>query len=94
MSVLTASPAKRLTAAGRVGISLPLDGLREAGTYVCNWSGHLLRIHDPEQDARRFSNAGRQNADAWTVTRLSADPHIPRPHAKRLARGFGLCTSF
>ncbi|MHC4611569.1 MAG: hypothetical protein ACYS7M_14600 [Planctomycetota bacterium] len=26
------------------GTRIPFDSLNECGTYVCNWSGHLLRV--------------------------------------------------
>ena len=78
----------------RVGTTLPLDTLHDPGTYVCNWSGHLLRIHDADREGHRFADAGRRNAGAWTVTRISADPRISRQQAKVLAQSFGLSTSF
>lgn len=79
-----------------VGVSLPLDALEEPGTYVCNWSGHLLHVREDEREAKRFSSAGarRAGAGAWTVTRISADPRISRHEAKSLADKLGLITSF
>ena len=77
-----------------VGISLPLDTLKDPGTYVCNWSGHLLRVPEADRGTTRFSAAGGRHSTAWTVTRISADPRISRHEAKTLADGLGLSTSF
>ena len=77
-----------------VGVSLPLDALQEPGTYVCNWSGHLLRVPEADRGINRFSATGGRRAASWTVTRISADPRISRHEAKSLADGLGLSTSF
>ena len=53
-----------------------------------------MRVSESDRDAERFASAGRAHPRLWTVTRISADPHIPRYQAKVLANGFGLCTSF
>ncbi len=77
-----------------VGVSLPLDALEEPGTYICNWSGHLLRVHETDRGTRRFAAAAGRHPGAWTVTRISVDPRISRQEAKSLANSFGLSTSF
>lgn len=95
MSTLTIPQQDRMNwINNRVGTTLPLDALHEPGTYVCNWSGHLLRIHDSEREGHRFANAGRHTAGSWTVTRISADPRISRQQAKVLAHSFGLSANF
>lgn len=95
MSTLTIPQQDRTNrTSSRVGTTLPLDALGEPGTYVCNWSGHLLRVHDGECEGHRFVSAGRQRAGTWTVTRISADPRISRQQAKVLAHSFGLSTNF
>jgi hypothetical protein len=77
-----------------VGVSMPLDTLKEPGTYVCNWSGHLLHVPEADRETNRFSTAGAGHAAPWTVTRISADPRISRHEAKSLADKLGLITSF
>ena len=77
-----------------VGVTLPLDALKEPGTYLCNWSGHLLRVPEADRGISRFSAAGARRAGTWTVTRISADPQISRYQAKSLADKLGLATSF
>ncbi|MFQ5805689.1 MAG: hypothetical protein ACE5I3_04480 [Phycisphaerae bacterium] len=77
-----------------VGVSLPLDALLEPGTYICNWSGHLLRVSDTDPDGNRFATLRHTVSEPWTVTRISADPHISRFKAKALAGSFGLSVNF
>lgn len=77
-----------------VGVSLPLDALKEPGTYVCNWSGHLLRVPEADRGTNRFSATDGRRPASWTVTRISADPRISRHEARSLADGLGLSTSF
>jgi len=76
------------------GLTVPLHALDEPGTYICNWNGHLLRIPEAELDASRFAAIRRADSQPWTVTRLSADPHISRFEARALANSLGLSTSF
>ena len=74
MSTMTIPQTDRTSGTtNRVGATLPLDALHETGTYVCNWSGHLLRVHDANREGDRFVAAGRRAAGAWTITRISAD---------------------
>ena len=77
---------------GPVGLPLPLDELTEPGTYICNWSGHLLRVH--ESDPARFAAVRRTGGRQWTVTRISNTPDISRVQAKALANRLGLNTAF
>jgi len=79
---------------GSVGVSLPLDALQEPGTYVCNWSGHLLRVPEADRGTARFSGTCGSHAATWTVTRISPDPQISRHEAKSLAERLGLTTRF
>ena len=78
--------------AEELGVPLPLDALHEPGTYVCNWSGNLLRVHD--DDTARFTAVSRAPQHQWTVTRISPDPHLSRFEAKTLAGNLGLATTF
>jgi hypothetical protein len=73
-------------------VPLPLHALHEPGTYVCNWSGNLLRVHDT--DTRRFNTACHAPLQEWTVTKISTDPDLSRWQARTLASQFGLNTSF
>ncbi len=72
----------------RDGATIPFDAIDSPGAYVCNWSGHLLRI-PPRTivpgEALRLNIIGRE---PLTVTKISDDPglslHEARDRAVRL----------
>ena len=75
----------------RAGAQVPLDTVDAPGAYVCNWSGHLLRISE-----RSLLPAGPLalnivGAEPLTVTRISENPDLrcvrfiaSYPHRHRL----------
>jgi len=75
-------------------VVVPLDALDEPGTYICNWSGHLLRIPEGNLDDSRFAILSDADARPWTLTKISGDPHISQFQAKTLASSFGLNVNF
>jgi hypothetical protein len=77
-----------------LGTTLAFDTIRSAGAYVCNWSGHLLRIPARASvpgEALRFNLVGRA---PLTVTKISDDPGISLPEARTIAARLGLRTGF
>jgi hypothetical protein len=77
-----------------VGVSIPLDALDEPGTYICDWSGHLLRVSQADLDAGRFADVGHAKPESWTVTRISPDSRISCFDAWKLAESLGVNTDF
>lgn len=78
----------------RTGVTLPFDTIRTPGAYVCNWSGHLMRI--PERslvpgDALRVNIVGRE---PLTVTKISDDPGVPLVEARAIATELGIHPGF
>jgi hypothetical protein len=73
--------------------SIPLDTIRDPGSYVCNWSGYLLRVPDGTlgQGGREINIVG--NAPLL-VTKISDDPEIPVSRARRMAADFNLPIRF
>ena len=80
--------------ADTVGDTFPIDALGGPGTYVCNHSGHLLRVFNAEPRANRFSSAARGRSASRTATKISTNPHLGRSSARALAGVFGLHTNF
>lgn len=77
-----------------VGAHIPFDTINSAGAYVCDWSGHLLRI--PERtlvpgEALRLNIIGRE---PLMVTKISDDPGVPITQARTLAQSLGVQTGF
>jgi hypothetical protein len=78
----------------RAGVQVPLDTVDAPGAYVCNWSGHLLRISE-----RSLLPAGPLamnivGAEPLTVTRISENPDLPLSEARGLAWRLGLSVGF
>jgi hypothetical protein len=76
------------------GVTVPVGALDQPGTYICNWSGHLLRVPATDQGLGCFAALGHLNGAPWTVTRISPDPQLSRVEAKALAGTLGLETNF
>jgi len=76
------------------GTTLPFASVNEPGAYVCNWSGHLLRI--PENGAAPRQSRLVDTAEhepAW-VTKIADNPFIPITKARMLAAAFDVSVNF
>jgi hypothetical protein len=77
-----------------IGTTIPFDVVDTPGTYVCTWSGHLLRV------PRRAVTLGCTPAlnivgrEPLTVTKISDDPEIPLSEAKRIAARYRVPVNF
>ncbi|MCK4340809.1 MAG: hypothetical protein KAY37_03705 [Phycisphaerae bacterium] len=76
------------------GATVPFDTICSPGAYVCNWSGHLLRI--PERtvvpgEAPRMNIIG---PEPLTVTKISDNPGVSLAEARTLAASMGVSTGF
>ncbi len=78
----------------RAGAAVPFDTITSAGAYVCNWSGHLLRV--PEHSLMPSGPLALNiiGGQPLTVTKISDDPDLPLPQARGLARSYGLSVGF
>ncbi len=86
--------ASRRAAGPRAGAAVPFDAITAAGAYVCNWSGHLLRV--PEHSLRPAGalTLNLVGPEPLTVTKISDDPNVPLSAARGLAQSFGVSTGF
>ncbi len=67
------------------GTQVPFEAIDAPGTYVCNWSGHLLRV--PE-DAIKLGRSPLMNMIGTRplfVSKISSDPFIQVSKAWMLA---------
>jgi hypothetical protein len=76
------------------GTTLALDVLSEPGAYVCNWSGHLLRVRPDAFPGGRQPGLNIIGDRPLTVTKISDDPDVVISKAKRLAAFFKLEVNF
>ena len=77
---------------GSAGVRLAT--VHQPGTYICDWSGHLLRISDRDARERRFVELVSAVSGPLTVTRISANPRLSRLEARALAGRLGLTANF
>jgi len=76
------------------GATVPFDSINEPGCYICNWSGHLLRV---PQDGIAPGRSPRMNlvgCDPLYVTKISDNPFIPVTKARLIAANYDVCCSF
>ncbi len=76
------------------GVTVPLDEVSSPGTYVCNWSGHLMRV--PVHSLRPGGGLALNivGGEPLTVTKISDDPDLPLSRARGLAWCLGLSVGF
>lgn len=86
----------KTAAAARIasGHTFAFDSIPQPGAYVCNWSGHLLRLPREALTSVGAAALNMVGPDPLTVTKLSDDPYIPLSQAKRLAGDMQIPVTF
>ncbi|MFH1746534.1 MAG: hypothetical protein ABIG44_05750 [Planctomycetota bacterium] len=77
-----------------LGASIPFDSIGDAGTYVCNWSGHLLRVPGNGLKSGRRPPLNLVGPEPLLVTKISHNPYVAVPEARHLARQLALQIDF
>jgi hypothetical protein len=78
----------------RTGTAVPLDTVASPGAYVCNWSGHLLRVPQRGLTTGGELALNMVGGQPLTVTKISEDPDLPLAQARGLAWSLGLSVGF
>ncbi len=91
VSVRPRVEARRTTAPGT---TIPFDVLNEPGAYVCNWSGHLLRVRENALRAMGGTSLNIIGDQPLTLTKISDDPDVVLSRAKHLAEYFRIDAHF
>ena len=68
-----------------VGNTSAFDQITETGTYVCNWSGHLLRLPEDAVKPGRSPVIDMRGKEQLFVTKISQDPFISLTKARIIA---------
>jgi len=76
------------------GVTVPFDTIASPGTYVCTWSGHLLRVPRGCVDAGQSLGVNLVGREPLMVTKISDDPELPLTRARALAAELGLSAGF
>ena len=75
-------------------MTFPWDKINSPGTYVCNWSGHLLRVPEDGVTAGRSPMLNIIGHEPLYVTKISDDPYIPLTKARLQASNFDINVNF
>ncbi len=75
-------------------VSLAWDQICTPGTYVCNWSGHLLRVPIESVPAAGTSGFNIVGTDPLFVTKISDDPELNLARARETATELNLTVGF
>ncbi len=76
------------------GTTVPFSSISEPGCYICNWSGHLLRVPEDGVTPGRSPLINLVGSEPLFVTKISDNPFIPVTKAKMLACDFDLHVTF
>ena len=68
-----------------VGITLPFDSIDAPGAYICNWSGHLLRVPDDSIKPGRSPLMSITGTCPLVVTKISCDHFVQVSKARLVA---------
>jgi len=87
-------PSSSSQGAHGIGTCVAFDQINEPGAYVCNWSGHLLRVPPDSIKPGRSPLICIKSTDTLFVTKLCNDPFIPVSKARMLAADCDVCVNF
>ena len=74
--------------------TVAFDSISDPGTYVCNWSGHLLRVPEDGVAAGRSPVINMIGNEPLFVTKISDNPYITLTKAKIMASNFDIHVNF
>ena len=74
--------------------TVPWDSINEPGTYICHWSGHLLRVPEDGVTPGRSPMLNIVGYEPLFVTKISDDPYVPLTKARLLASNYDIKINF
>ena len=75
-------PSRDQHTEGHAGTIFPSDQINEPGCYVCQWSGHLLRIPENAIAPGGSPVLNMVGKDRMFVTKINDNPYIPVTKAR------------
>ena len=82
------------SAAFQQGIQIPFEAINQPGCYVCNWSGHLLRVPEDGVAPGRSPLINIVGHDQLFVTKISNNPFVTLTKARMLASNCDVAVNF
>ena len=77
-----------------VWTKVPFDAINEPGCYICNWSGHLLRVPEDGVAPGRSPLINVIGTEPLYVTKISDNPYIPLTKARMVASNYDMNVNF
>lgn len=77
-----------------LGTQVPFEGINEVGCYVCNWSGHLLRVPEDAIKPGHSPLMMIKGNDPLFVTKVSNDPFCPVSKVRAIAADCDVFVNF
>ena len=77
-----------------IGTRVPFEGISEPGAYICEWSGHLLRVPPDAVAPGRSPLLNIIGSDPLYCIRISSDPFVPLTKAKLSASNLDVAVNF
>ena len=77
-----------------LGTQITFDSISERGAYVCNWSGHLLRVPKDGVKTALAPLLAIVGDEPLLVTKIATDPYISLTKARQAAANFVDCVRF
>ena len=78
----------------RAGTVIPFEQINEPGCYICNWTGHLMRVPEDGVQPGRSPLINMIGHDPLFVTKISENPYIPVTKARLLAANWDVNINF
>ncbi len=76
------------------GMQITFDAINDPGAYICNWSGHLLRVPEDAVKPGRSPVVSMKGPEPLFVTKVCSDPYIPVTKARLLAADCDVSVNF
>ena len=76
------------------GMQIPFESISEPGCFICNWSGHLLRVPEDAVKTGRSPVISIKGGEPLFVTRISRDPYVQITKARLLAADCDVVVNF
>ena len=78
----------------QAGTIFAFENIAEPGAYICNWSGHLLRVPEDGVAPGRSPMLNIIGPEPLYVTKISDNPYITVTKARILASNWDLSVNF
>jgi hypothetical protein len=77
-----------------VGATMPFESIQEPGSYICNWTGHLLRVPEDGVAPGRSPLLNIIGTEPLVVTKISENPYLTLTKAKMIAANIDVNVNF